>query len=105
MKPSKIWNENSDIILPVLHKFDMFSNYRLTGSLGRLEDKPGDDIDIYLDADSNATLYDIGCLKQELENILGIEIDIISSNREISLHNESNYYNLFEWNAKNDELA
>ena len=91
MRPSRDLKMNMDVFRMLLERYPMFVNYRLTGSAGQYEDTDGDDLDFYFDADSSATLFDIGRLQEDLENIFSVDIDLISSNREATMFYEKNH--------------
>lgn len=80
MKPSQALRENRKIVNSIISRYPMFSNIRIIGSIDRLEDDEFSDIDLYLDADSTATLLDIARLQNELEEVLLFDVDIFSSN-------------------------
>lgn len=84
MKPSKVLWENRNLVKGILSRYPMFSNIRVTGSIDRMEDDELSDIDLYLDADSTATLLDISRLQNELEELLEFDVDIFSSNMGMS---------------------
>lgn len=84
MKPSKVLWENRNLVKGILSHYPMFSNIRVTGSIDRMEDDELSDIDLYLDADSTATLLDISRLQSALEELLEFEVDIFSSNMGVS---------------------
>lgn len=84
MKPSTALRDNRNAIGRILTHYPMFSNIRVTGSVDRMEDDDSSDIDLYLDADSTATLLDVVRLQNELEELLLIDVDIFSSNLEIA---------------------
>ena len=83
MRPSRDFRMNRDLLRMIFDRYPMFSNYRLTGSAGQYEDTDGDDLDFYFDADSSATLFDIGRLQEDLENFF--------SNRELAIFYEKNF--------------
>lgn len=91
MRPFKDFRMNRDLLRLIFDRYPMFSNYRLTGSAGQYEDTDGDDLDFYFDADSSATLFDIGRLQEDLENIFSVDVDLISSNREFAIFYERNF--------------
>lgn len=91
MKPSRALKVNLDSFGRIIARYPMFSNYRVTGSAGQYEDTEESDLDIYFDADSSATLFDIGRLQEELENLLLVDVDLISSHRELALFYEKNH--------------
>ena len=91
MSPSRDFRMNRDFLRIIFDSYPMFSNYRLTGSAGQYEDTDGDDLDFYFDADSSATLFDIGKLQEDLENVFSVDVDLISSNREFAMFYEKNF--------------
>ena len=58
-------------------------NVRLFGSAARGEDRPDSDLDLLVDMDDGRSLVDHVALKQDLEDLLGREIDVVT---ERSLH-------------------
>lgn len=54
------------------------ANPRVFGSVLRGEDRDGSDIDILVDALPGATLFDLGGLQVELEEILGVRVDLVT---------------------------
>lgn len=54
------------------------SNPRVFGSTARGEDHPGSDIDILVDPLPGATLLDLGGLQAELEELLGVRVDLVT---------------------------
>lgn len=54
------------------------SNPRVFGSVVRGDDKEGSDIDLLVDPMPGTTLFDLGGLQVELEDILGIEVDLLT---------------------------
>ncbi len=53
-------------------------NVRIFGSLARGEAGPDSDIDILVNLDSGRSLLDIIALKQDLEDLLGCEVDVVT---------------------------
>ena len=53
-------------------------NPRVFGSAARGEDRPGSDIDILVDPLPGATLLDLGGLQAELEQLLGVRVDLVT---------------------------
>jgi len=51
---------------------------RVFGSVVRGEDREGSDLDILVDALPGATLFDLGGLQIELEEALGVPIDLVT---------------------------
>jgi uncharacterized protein len=52
------------------------ANPRVFGSVLRGEDHEGSDIDILVDALPGATLFDLGGLQMDLQDILGVRVDL-----------------------------
>ena len=55
------------------------SNPRLFGSVARRTDTRDSDLDIVVDMDPDATLYDMVAIGEGLEDLLGIHVDVVSS--------------------------
>ncbi len=53
-------------------------NARVFGSVLRGEDGDGSDLDLLVDALPGATLFDLGGLQIELEELLGIPVDVLT---------------------------
>jgi hypothetical protein len=54
------------------------ANPRVFGSVLHGDDEEGSDIDILVDALPGATLFDLGRLQVELEEILGVRVDLLT---------------------------
>lgn len=57
---------------------NMTTNPRVFGSVVRGEDKDGSDIDILVDALPGATLFDLGGIQYELQELLGVRVDLLT---------------------------
>lgn len=53
-------------------------NARVFGSVVRGEDSEGSDLDILIDPMPETTLFDLGGLQIELEELLGIHVDVLT---------------------------
>ena len=53
-------------------------NVRLFGSVLRGEDRPDSDIDLLVDLEPSRTLLDRIALKQDLEDLLGRRVDVLT---------------------------
>jgi hypothetical protein len=53
-------------------------NLRIFGSVARNEDEAASDIDILVDLEPGRTLLDLVAVKQDLEDLLGREIDVLT---------------------------
>lgn len=52
---------------------------RLFGSVARGEDHPGSDIDLLVDFDAESSLFDLIRLTRELEELLGLPVEVVST--------------------------
>jgi hypothetical protein len=52
---------------------------RIVGSVARGEQRPGSDVDLLVDLDEGRTLFDVAALHDELEDLLGHPVDVITS--------------------------
>ena len=57
----------------------MISNVRIVGSVARSEDTEDSDIDFFVDTAPGTTLFDLGGLYSDLEDLLEIPLSIIVS--------------------------
>jgi predicted nucleotidyltransferase len=53
---------------------------RVFGSASRGEDIEGSDLDLLVEPTSDTTLLDIGAIRFELKQLLGLEIDVLTPN-------------------------
>lgn len=79
MLPAELLHAHRQEILKILAHYPMISNVRIVGSVARGEDTEDSDIDFLVDTDSETTLFDIGGLHEDLEELLGVPVDIIPS--------------------------
>jgi predicted nucleotidyltransferase len=54
------------------------TNPRVFGSVVHGTDKDGSDLDLIVDALPGATLFDLGGLQAELEQLLGVSVDLVT---------------------------
>ena len=54
------------------------TNTRVFGSVVRGTDAEGSDLDLLVDALAGATLFDLGGLQAELEELLGVPVDLVT---------------------------
>lgn len=54
-------------------------NVRVFGSTVRGEDREGSDLDLLVDATEHTSLFDLGGLMSDLEMLLGVRVDIVTS--------------------------
>jgi predicted nucleotidyltransferase len=79
MLPSEIVKIHREEILQIMQKYPRLTNLRIFGSVARGEDTEKSDIDFVIDPSPGATLFDMAGLLGDLEELLGISVDLISS--------------------------
>jgi uncharacterized protein len=77
MKPSIILEQRRDFIRQAAGRFRT-ENPRVFGSVLHGTDKEGSDLDILVDALPGATLFDLGGLQDELQETLGVNVDLLT---------------------------
>ena len=56
------------------------SGVRVFGSALRGDDAAGSDLDLLVEPTAQTTLLDIGAIRYELKNLLGLEVDVLTPN-------------------------
>ncbi|MEQ6901828.1 nucleotidyltransferase family protein [Nocardioides sp. YIM 152588] len=56
------------------------SNARVFGSVARGDDREGSDLDLLVDFAPGTTLFDLVGIQMELEELLGIDVDLVPEN-------------------------
>ena len=76
-QPSEMLQRHRDSIqrIGALHRT---TNPRVFGSVLRGEDMPGSDLDLLVDPLPGATLFDLGAIQMELEEVLGVAVDVLT---------------------------
>ena len=77
MKPSHALRLHRVAIREAAKRFRS-ANPRIFGSAARGDDEEGSDLDILVDALPGATLFDLGALQAELEDLLGVPVDLLT---------------------------
>jgi uncharacterized protein len=75
MKPSIALNQNREAIRSLVAHYRA-TNLRVFGSTARYEDSEGSDLDLLVDALPGTTLFDLGNLHHDIEQLLGIRVDL-----------------------------
>ncbi len=52
------------------------ANPRVFGSMAKGTERPGGDLDLLVDTLPGATLFDLGGLQEDLEELLGVPVDL-----------------------------
>ena len=77
MKPSIALAERPDAVRKAAKRFRT-DNPRVFGSVLHGTDRDGSDLDLLVDALPGATLFDLGGLQVELEQLLGVPVDVVT---------------------------
>lgn len=77
MKPSVVLDARRSDIRAAVGRFRS-ANVRVFGSARHGTDRDGSDLDLLVDPLPGATLFDLGGLQAELEDILGIPVDLLT---------------------------
>ncbi len=79
MKPSDALNSNRAEIRRVVEAH-RGRNARVFGSVLHGQDTDGSDLDILIDPTPETTLFDIGAIRHELGQLLGVPVDVLTPN-------------------------
>ena len=77
MKPSEALKTHRQAIRDIVARH-LARNARVFGSVARGDDAEGSDIDVLVDPMPGATLLDLGALQVELEEALGLQVDLLT---------------------------
>lgn len=77
MRPSIALAKHRDTIRRVVEA-NRARNPRIFGSVVRGEDTDTSDLDVLVDAISGTTLFDLGAIQIELEETLGVHVDLVT---------------------------
>ncbi len=77
MKPSEALRTNREAIRQVVAAHRA-TNPRVFGSVVHGEDTDDSDLDILIDPTPDTTLFDIGAIRHELLELLGIPVDVLT---------------------------
>lgn len=77
MRPSTVLNMKRAAVREAASRFRA-ANPRVFGSVLRGTDRDGSDLDLLVDALPGATLFDLGGLQDELEQLLGVRVDLLT---------------------------
>jgi predicted nucleotidyltransferase len=78
MRPSETLLRHRDAVHAIICRHRA-RNPRLFGSAARGEDTAESDLDILVDPEPGMTLFDLGAIIVELEKLLGLKVDIVTS--------------------------
>ncbi|CAN7311947.1 nucleotidyltransferase family protein [Acidovorax sp. LjRoot129] len=77
MRPSLALSQHRDAICQVAARYRV-ANPRVFGSALRGDDQDGSDLDLLVDTLPGATLLDLGGLQDELQELLGVSVDVLT---------------------------
>jgi predicted nucleotidyltransferase len=77
MKPSIALDLKRNAVREAVSRFHT-ANPRVFGSVLHGNDQDGSDLDLLVDALPGATLFDLGGLQVELEELLGVTVDLLT---------------------------
>ena len=77
MKPSAALDRHRAAVRAAVSRFRT-ANPRVFGSALHGTDREGSDLDLLVDALPDATLFDLGGLQAELEEMLGVSVDVLT---------------------------
>ena len=77
MKPSEALRTNRDAIRRVVAAHRA-CNARVFGSVVHGDDTEDSDLDILIDPPPDTTLFDIGAIRHELLQLLGVPVDVLT---------------------------
>lgn len=76
-KASVIFDQHKAEIREIADRYPV-ANIRVFGSVLRGDDSDSSDIDLLVDTLPEATLFDLGGLQDELQRLLGIQVDLLT---------------------------
>jgi predicted nucleotidyltransferase len=77
LKPSVALERHRVAVREAAERFRS-ANPRVFGSAAHGADEEGSDLDVLVDALPGATLFDLGALQAELEDLLGVPVDLLT---------------------------
>lgn len=79
MKPSEALRLHRQAIRTIVESHSA-RNARVFGSTARGEDEEGSDLDLLIEPTPETTLFDIGAIRHELLELLGVPVDVLTPN-------------------------
>ncbi len=77
MRPSKALHQYRDSIRRII-ECGRLRNPRVFGSAARGDDAEGSDLDLLVDPTQGTTLFDLGGVQAELEELLGVRVELLT---------------------------
>ena len=79
MKPSHVLNMHRQAIRQIVQAHNA-TNARVFGSVSQGLDDASSDLDILVDPTPQTSLFDIGAIRRELKQLLGVKVDVLTPN-------------------------
>ena len=79
MKPSQALALHRSAIRAVVERHHA-RNVRVFGSVLRGDDQDGSDLDLLIDPTPETSLFDIGAIRHDLLQLLGVPVDVLTPN-------------------------
>lgn len=77
MKPSTAYKQHRDAIRQIVERHHA-KNPRIFGSVLHGQDTDESDLDILIDTTEETSLFDVGAIRTELTELLGVEVDVLT---------------------------
>lgn len=77
MRPSEALSQHRDAVCLAAARYRV-ANSRVFGSAMRGDDRDGSDLDLLVDTLPGTTLFDLGGLQDELQELLGVSVDVLT---------------------------
>lgn len=77
MRPSEVLRDRKEAVLAAIRRARA-SNPRLFGSVLHGSDQADSDLDLLVEAGPGTTLFELGGLQEELQEILGLPVDLLT---------------------------
>lgn len=78
MRPSQALSQHRDAVCRVAARYHV-ANPRVFGSALHGDDIEGSDLDLLVDTLPGTTLFDLGGLQDELQELLGVAVDVLTA--------------------------
>lgn len=77
MKPSTAYQQHRDAIRLIVERHHA-KNPRIFGSVLYGQDTDESDLDILIDTTEETSLFDVGAIRTELAELLGVKVDVLT---------------------------
>ncbi|MDF3933441.1 nucleotidyltransferase family protein [Pseudomonas citronellolis] len=77
MKPSVALEQKREVVRDLARRYGTL-NPRVFGSVLLGTDQDGSDLDLLVDVAPGTTLFDLGGLQDELQEVLGVKVDLLT---------------------------